>query len=230
MKNSAMDKIKKLIKNFKRGPLGIDWIDDRVEEMRNPQGSVADYYRFFYYLSKMLKPPIIVELGTWQGTSAAHFAAGHRYTRVITVDHHTDPGDKENKKRTIEAVAEYPNITYCQGWTCDEIYQEEHNKREEIGENAFPKVIDELNGEKIDLLFIDSWHVYHQAMRDWQAYKPYLKEGALVIVDDVLDGTPGSAIDGVRKFWNRLHGVKHLEGSLHPGYPMGFLIYNSSLS
>jgi len=42
-------------------------------------------------------------------------------------------------------------------------------------------------------------------------------------VDDVLVGTPNSAIDGIRKFWDELEGSKYLDGSLHIGYPIGFL-------
>jgi predicted O-methyltransferase YrrM len=218
-----MDKIKKLLKTFDRGPLGIPFLDNRVEAMRNPFGHVADYYRFFYHLTKMLKPAVIVELGSWQGTSAAHFAAGCSDSKVITVDHHTDPGDEGNKIMTQHAANKFDNMVYLQGWTCDEIYKEEKDIHATKGENAFPKVVKELDGAKIDLLFIDSWHVYHQAVRDWEAYKPLLNDDALVIVDDVLKGTPGSAIDGIRQFWDELKGEKHLEGSLHGGYPMGFL-------
>ncbi len=166
----------------------------------------------------------MVELGSWQGTSAAYFAGGNPETLVITVDHHTDPGDEENKSMTIAAEKKFLNLFYCQGWTCNEIYKEEYDKHAiGLGQNAFPKVLDELNGHTIDVLFIDSWHVYHQAVRDWNAYKPLLSKGALVIVDDVLKGTPGSAIDGIEQFWNELKGAKHLDGTLHSGYPMGFL-------
>lgn len=215
--------IKKLIKTFNKDSLGIPFLDDRIEEMRNPDGYVAHYYRFFYALTKIIKPNILVELGTWQGTSAAHFAAGSPTTKVITVDHHTDPGDDLNSIKTIGAVNQFPNIKYCKGWTCNEIYEEEKDSHSIMGENAFPKVMKELGGEKIDILFIDSWHVYRQAVRDWNAYKPYLSKGALVIVDDVLQGSPNSAIHDVRKFWDELKGDKYLDGSLHGGYPMGFL-------
>lgn len=212
----TINAIKKLLKDFKDEPTGIKFLEDRY----NPN---SKYYRFFYQLVKKFKPNIIVELGSWQGTSAAYFAAGNPDTKVITVDHHTDPGDDINRLMTVEACKKFPNMKYCKGWTCNDIYEEEKNAHSIKGENAFPKVIKELNGEKIDVLFIDSWHVYHQAVRDWEAYKPLLNNGALVIVDDVLKGTPGSAIDGIEQFWNELKGTKHLEGGLHAGYPIGFL-------
>lgn len=222
-----MDKIKQLLKDFKNEPLGIVFLDKRFEEMKNPAGYTAPYYRFFYHLTKALKPKVVVELGSWQGTSAAYLAAGCPEAQVITVDHHSDPGDVINRNMTEEAEAKFANLTYFQGWTCEEIYREEKDRHVYPGKNAFPRVINALDGKKIDILFIDSWHVYHQAKRDWNAYKPYLADDALVIVDDVLKGTAGSAIDRIDKFWQELTNKDSkdnlLEGSLHAGYPMGFL-------
>ena len=72
---------------------GDSWINKRIDGMKNPDGYVASYYAFFYNLATMLKPKVLVELGSWQGTSAACFASGSPSTQVITVDHHSDPGD-----------------------------------------------------------------------------------------------------------------------------------------
>ena len=209
--------IKKLLKEFKDEPTGNEFLDNR----NDPN---SKYYRFFYQLTKKFKPKVVVELGSWQGTSAAYFAGGNPDTLVITVDHHTDPGDEGNEAMTRAAAKQFENLAYCKGWTCNEIYEEEKDLHAlGIGENAYPKVLQGLRGQKIDVLFIDSWHVYHQAVRDWNAYRPLLSKGALVIVDDVLKGTPNSAIDGVEQFWNEIKGAKHLDGTLHAGYPMGFL-------
>ena len=208
--------IKKLLKDFKDVPTGNEFLDNR----NDPN---SKYYRFFYQLTKKFKPKIVVELGSWQGTSAAYFAGGNATTKVITVDHHTDPGDDLNRLKTVEAQNQFPNMKYCKGWTCNEIYEEEKDSHSIKGENAFPKVIKELNGEKIDVLFIDSWHNHKQALRDWNAYKELMSNDALVIVDDVLVGTPNTAIDNVRKFWDELDGVKHLDTTLHVGFPMGFI-------
>lgn len=217
-----MHNFKKIIEDFHAqdtGYSGDGFIDSRATDPKAHR-----YYRFFMYLTKLLKPKTVVELGSWQGTSAAAFASGNKDTKVITVDHHTDPGDDRNKLLTLEAAQIFDNIRYCQGWTCDAIYNEEENKHLLKGENAYPKVIKELNGKKIDILFIDSWHVYQQAVRDWEAYKDLLADNALVIVDDVIKGTEGSAIDRIDKFWDELEGgSKHLDESMHVGYPMGFM-------
>jgi len=210
-----------------RQPLKNDFLNYRLEAMRNPQGYVADYYRFFYELTKKFKPPILVELGTWQGTSAAFFAAGCPDTKVITVDHHSDPGDHANHIKTLEASNQYKNIKYCQGWTCDQLYNEEKDLHFQHGQNAYPKVLKELNGEKIDVLFIDSWHRYDQAVKDWNAYRPLLNSPALVICDDILFGTIGSGIENMTRFWEELEGEKFLDTSLHAGYPQGYYKYEN---
>ena len=91
-----------------------------------------------------------------------------------------------NQNLTEIAARQFNNLTYCKGWTCESIFVEERFKHERKGENAYPKVLKALNERTIDVLFIDSWHVYHQAVRDWKAYQPLLSKNALVIVDDVL--------------------------------------------
>ncbi len=211
--------IKKLLKDFKSEHLGIKYLDDFFE-LHDTQ---RDYYRFYYELVKKYKFKNIVELGTCRGMSAAYFAAGNSSSKVITVDHCTDPGDDNNKQLIFEAVKQYPNIKFCEGWTCDQLYEEEKNLHSIKGQNAFPKVIKELNGAKIDLLFIDSWHNDTQAFKDWDAYKPYLKDGALVICDDISQGSPGGGIYNMLEgFWDKLDYDKHLDDTLM-SYPIGFL-------
>lgn len=213
--------IKKLAAEFSKNPpptgdQGLDEIWER-EEFRQP------YYRFFHHLTKTLKPNIVLELGTWRGVSAAHFAAGNPDTRVITVDHHTDPGDNLNQKWVEDLCRLYPNIEYIQGWTCNEIYEEEKNNHFiKPGKNAYPVVTEKIRGHGIDFFFIDSWHMEKQARRDWDAYSDYLNPGALVICDDLIGGH-GPAIGGMRDFWEGLPGEKVLVDELHKGYPMGFL-------
>ena len=189
----------------------------KTRDLRHP------YYKHFFEIAKDFD--VVVELGSWQGTSAACFAAGGAGL-VITVDHHSDPGDDWNKQMTMQAEAYYDNLIYCQGWTCDRLYEEEKDLHSIPGKNAFPKVTKALGKKKIDLLFIDSWHRYDQAMKDWEAYKPLLNKGALIICDDLLEGNIGDGIEGMWKFWTDLvkEGKRNqLRTDLHEGYPMGFL-------
>jgi len=205
-------------------PTGNKFLDDRYETMRNPEGYVHPYYRFFYALAREYVPKVIVELGAWQGTSAAHFAGGSPDSLVITIDHHSDAGDEVNWAKTEAAAVHFENLYYCKGWTCNQLYEEEKDKHHTKGYNAFPCVKDYLlRGKTIDLLFIDSWHHYDQAMKDWEAYKPSLSKGALVICDDIYGG-PDLKMEAMLDFWEQFDYPKFLDGQIHPGYPMGFMI------
>lgn len=205
-------------------PTGDEFLDKRWEE-NVPN---KPYYRFFYHLTKQLKPNVVIELGGWQGTSAAHFAAGCPESKVATIDHHTDPGDDEHQKKMLEIVDRYPNLKYVQGWTVSKVAEEQAGEHA-LGDapSAFPIIYESLKHIKatIDILFIDSWHVRKYAELDWQAYSPLLSNTALVIVDDCINGTPGTAIDGIRDFFDSLPGDKILIDGLNPGYPMGVVKY-----
>jgi len=216
-----LSEIKKLLKEFKSVPTGDEFLD-KLFQLENHS---RDYYRFFYQLVHKYSFKNIVELGGCDGTSAAYLASAG--SKVITIDHHTDPFDELNVTRMETAVRNFPNIKYCKGWTCTEIFLQEHDKHSKPGENAFPKVLEHLNGEKIDLLFIDSWHNDVQAFKDWNAYTPLLNKGALVICDDIDQGSPGGGIYNMKEgFWDKLYHEKHLDKSLMY-YPIGFLIYDS---
>jgi predicted O-methyltransferase YrrM len=215
--------IKKMIEDFEPLPLNEPFLDGRYNWQRDDNGVEWPYYRFFHKLAASLKPKLTVELGGYQGTGAAHFAAGNPDGTVVTIDHHTDPGDEVNNELMLQAVMRFQNIVYLQGWTVPEVALEQHGNHA-LGNapSAYETVRD--IGRKIDILFIDSWHVYEYAKADWEAYGPLLNSPALVICDDILDeDRPGFPITGMRKFWEELEGDKFLEDTLHPGSRIGFL-------
>lgn len=204
MKDFTMADIKKLIADFYQYRLtGDKFIDNRYEQHKELFGHYEPYYRLFWYLARYLQPVLTVELGGWQGTAAAHFASGNPGGTVISIDHHSDPGDDKNKHLMELAAEQYTNFVYLQGWTWDIRRQTENFKA------------------PIDILFIDSWHQYEYAIRDWNDYCPLLASSALVICDDITKDN-GPVIAGMQKFWDELPGEKHLDESLRVNIPMGF--------
>lgn len=216
MKDFTIEDIKALCQEVKL-PLGIPFIDERLKEYEEKYSGAYPYYAMLAAVTKALEPSVAVELGSWQGTSAACLASGYKGCEVITIDHHSDPGDGENKARTLEACTKYPNLTYLQGTTCDMVHAQKPGAM-----NAYPSFIQLLGSRKIDVLFIDSWHGGEYAKADWDAYSPYLSKGALVICDDIYGGDCAT-IFGMMDFWKELPGEKHLSTNLHGGYPMGFV-------
>ena len=226
MKDFSLDDIKRIILlSLNLGPTGDSHIDLRFEQHRLKFGHHWPYYRTFYLLARELNPNLVVELGGWQGTAAAHFASGNPDSQVITIDHHTDPGDEYNQRLMVEAESHYPNLKYLQAWTTDALAQSQYGKHA-LGNapSAYPDIVG-LN-MPIDILFIDSWHRYEQAMDDWNTYSQLLASPSLVICDDIQEGgDEHSPIQGMYQFWQELPGEKFLENRIHPSSQMGFIKY-----
>ncbi len=206
MKNFTLNDIKRLIEeSLKEEPTGDDWLDSRYNEQVHWIGHTNPYYKLFYLIAKELKPELTVELGIWQATGSAHFAAGNPGGQVIGIDIHKD--DKNAQLRSIEAAGHYENLTYLNRWT----------------EEAIP-FIQNLN-QPISILFSDSWHDYDRVKKEFELYKPFLASPALVIFDDIMD----APFDNMVKFWNEeIPEPKFLfSQGLHGNIPMGFVLHES---
>lgn len=194
----TLDDIKRLIEqSLLEVPTGDDWLDSRYNEQVHYIGHTNPYYRLFWLIAQQLKPALSVELGSWQATGAAHLALGNPAGHVYTVDIHRE--DFAAKLRAQEAAGYCPNLTYINAWTWD----------------AAPQI---PNG--IELLFIDAWHDYQYAKREWDLYAPKLAATALVVCDDI---TTEFNFEGMDRFWVEMPEPKFLDSRPHPGIPMGFI-------
>jgi predicted O-methyltransferase YrrM len=226
MRDFNLEILEQMATRFTPLPLQDDFLNSRYKWQATSNGVEWPYYRFFYYLSEMLQPDLVVELGGWQGTAAAHFAAHNTKTTVITVDHHTDPGDEENKAKMEQVCLEYSNVLYIQGWSNSEVAAREYGKHLSTVGSVYQDMIEQTlyYGRRIDILFIDSWHNYENATLDWETYKPLLNSPALVICDDIQEGGgPESPISGMMRFWDEMPEPKFLNANLHPGTNLGFV-------
>lgn len=183
-------------------PTGNAWLDNIYDEQVGIIGHTNPYYRLFYLIAKTLKPQFVVELGSWRAIAASHFAGGNPDGEVCTIDIHRE--DKVAQQLCIDAMNRLPNLTYINAWSWDAV--------ETI------KAID----KPISILFIDAWHDYQYAKREWDLYSPLLADTALVIADDI---TAAYNFDGMLQFWDELPGEKFLNNEVHPGVPMGFVFF-----
>jgi predicted O-methyltransferase YrrM len=211
--------VKNLVTTFDpEQPTGDPFLDFRYEAHRAEYGHGNPYWRMFYHLCARYEPTMVVELGAWQCTCAAHMAAGSGGT-VVTIDHHTDrigethpPGDDVNEGLCRDVARRYPGIYYIKGWTWD-VWEEVRDL-----------------GKKVEILFIDSWHDYEHAMLDWNTYRPLLADPALVVCDDII-AHDGPVISGMVKFWNDVTWNSErflLEDGPHNTVPMGFFKWTRS--
>lgn len=185
-----------------------EWLDARYRDDLGIVGHTNPYYKLFYLISQEFKPRFSVELGTYRGVAAGHLAAGNPDGMVYTVDWHRDPADKQHQVFAIGMDEHYDNVRYLNGCSWDmKIVQQ---------------VADVAVKTPIDILFIDAWHWYEHAIREWHLYNLLLSNEALVICDDIAD-SPGATID-MEKFWQEVSAgyEKFTNGDLHVAVRMGF--------
>ena len=201
MNNFTISDIQTLVtESLLEKPTGNQWLDSIYDEQIGIIGHTNPYYRLFYLIAQSLKPQFVVELGSWRAIAASHFAVGNPDGEIITIDIHRE--DLVAKQLCIEAANILPNLTYLNMWSWDAI--------------DIVKVVD----KPLDVIFIDAWHDYQYAKREWDLYSLLLADTALVICDDI---TAGYNFDGMLQFWDELPGEKFLNNGVHPGVPMGFV-------
>lgn len=128
-----------------------------------------------YIMTRLLKPEIIVESGTWMGTSTSYLAQGchdNKKGRVVTVDQQEDVG---------------------YGVPDDLLPHIEFHKKIDI-QNALPEICNREN--KIDMFFHDSINSYPLLCWEVNEIIPFFNKNGLIIVHDVynFDDDPGNDV------------------------------------
>ena len=123
------------------------------------------YYRFLKVLAQEMKPRLAVELGVCGGGGSLHMAMTG--CKTIGVDYQWDHEDNVN-----HIIENYKNFEFM---LSDSIA-------------AAPKIMNKYG--KIDLLFIDTDHTYQRTVDEFNAYKPFLADNAIVCFDDILRHHP----------------------------------------
>jgi len=133
-------------------------------------------------------PRVILEIGTANNASIATWVAVSNPDLVIGIDPLTNPQTPDEKKSFNKLVDEYKiNIIPT-------IDRKAHSELEAI-----------LDGRKVDFLFIDGGHDYHDASYDYQAFAKYLNVPALIGFHDVFQNPvlcDGGSLVGY--FWERM--------------------------
>lgn len=133
------------------------------------------YYLYLQALVRILKPRLVLELGTDIGRSAAFMmTALPEGSRLVTVE----IGSQE--RTDIAPWKGDPRLWAVQGDSRDlSIYG--------MKDLRF-----------IDLLYIDSDHTFEQVSAEWDSYRHFLSPGAVVAMDDI------HLNPGMERFWASL--------------------------
>lgn len=165
----------------------------------------SPYYGFFYLMGKDLVaaafaagsslPPLAVELGVEGGRgSNALLQAG---MQVIGIDNNHNPG--------VDKLIGNPRFTF--------LHRDDMPISKEIQDC----------GKAIALLHIDTEHSYSMAKSEFEAYKPFLMEGAVVCFDDT------NAMEGdVLRYVKELPYETLVDDRLHPSCGFAVIQYWSN--
>jgi len=134
-----------------------------------------------------LKPKRILEIGTAQG-GTLFIWANLASEKVISCDLE----DPKGRRPVYEA---FPNSK----GSCKVTHLNGHSHQESF----LKKVEDELNGEKVDFLFIDGDHTEVGVEQDYNDYHHLVRSGGLIAFHDIVEK---QALSGnqVYYFWKRL--------------------------
>ena len=132
-----------------------------------------------------LKPEVIVEIGCDAGGTL--WAWRHlRPRRLIGVDL---PKAGFSTGRDLDATG------------AEIIYGDSHHR------STLTALMELLNGDRIDVLFIDGDHTYQGVRADYELYSPLIRPGGIVAFHDICVH-PGRADVGVYLLWQQLDGQK----------------------
>ena len=160
------------------------------------------YYHLMYLLVKEMAADLpesdrltVVEVGMDEGRGAASFAAGSPRADVWGID------NTVRNPPLYEVLDRYPNIKF--------LHQE--------------SVPPPIWLPPINIIHIDTEHTYEQAKSEFDAYKPMLAPGAVVMFDDLhkIDDEVQRLFDEIpwRKIQDdRLHPDTHFMVGINEGY------------
>jgi hypothetical protein len=165
----------------------------------------SPYYQLMYLVSLEMTTeatmlpitkPLCIELGVESGRGS--FSMLQAMVQVIGIDNNPDRKDVLNDNPNFK-------ILICSS-------------------HPPPDLVKSKGEQSISLLHIDTEHSENWAREEFMAYKPYLKDGAVVLFDDTnaMDG-------GVRRFVESLPYDKFFEDRLHPGCGYGGILYKVNI-
>lgn len=163
----------------------------------------AVYYRFLRALAEHVKPSMSVELGVACGGGLLHLALGWPDGLAIGVEH-----GNQHLANIACILNRYRNTRIIFG-----------DSRRSFNACWF----DGFKPNCVDILFIDTVHTYEHTTEEFAVWQPYLKQGAVVCMDDLYRPR---MID----FWNELPYEKirldwlHISGSPTDGGFGAFIV------
>lgn len=154
-----MEQRARLLESLAQKAIKTDGINHHLDQLfkQDPQ---CFYYRFIYFLVRILRPKLSVELGVCTGRGTAHLAAGNLDGMVLAIDPEKHGAFEENTRL-------YTNIIFIQ-------------KRSDDVE-----LLNSIQNQSVDLCFIDSVHAFDYTLKEVKLWTPKMKSGGIFLFDDL---------------------------------------------
>ena len=174
---------------------------------------------FAYDLVRVLRPSLLVELGTWNGDSFFAFCQSvadfSLSTRCYAVDHWKgddqagQSSDAQFARVQAYCSANYPLFAY-------------------LMRTDFASASSEFNDETIDLLHIDGMHTYEAVSADFIGWLPKVRPGGVILFHDIcVRSSEDHPHFGVWKLWDELK-PRHRTFEFRHEYGLGILLKNEN--
>jgi hypothetical protein len=181
-----------------------------------PESAWHMHLPFAFACIDLLRPRLLVELGTQKGASYCGFceASGilNHEMRAVAIDHwksdeHTGQYDKD----TLSILRDYHDPLYSRFST--------------LRQSTFDEAVSDFADGSIDLLHIDGLHTYDAVRHDFETWLPKLSTRAVVLMHD----TDVHKDDfGVWQLWDEL--IAKYPGYNFPfGYGLGVLLVGKDI-
>lgn len=156
----------------------------------DPRFPPSPYYRFFKLLTQAMQPTLSVELGLCGGGGSFHMALGWPGGTVVGIEH--EKGDAFQQANWEFMRKRLANFVL---WPGDSV-------------KSAPEIA-KAYGE-VDILFIDTLHETAWTQAEWSAWVPFMKDRAVICVDDVQR-------EEMAGLWDWIPWQKMRLDILHPG-------------
>jgi predicted O-methyltransferase YrrM len=176
----------------------IDYCVDRPILMTQVRSEILELGK----LLQSVAPKRSLEIGTnYGGTLFLLCTLSAPDAKIISVDLPLGPFGGGYPRRKIPLFRRFPR----DGQQLHLLRDDSHSPRTK------QHVLQILDGEQLDYLFVDGDHTYSGVQRDFELYSPLVRSGGIVAFHDIVTHGQESACQ-VPKFWNEVkHRYRHLE-------------------
>ena len=178
----------------------------------------AGHKCFGYNLIKNLEPELVVELGTWKGTSFYSFCQAAKdqklKTKLVAID--TWQGDSQSGTYGDHVFDEFKKLLSTYYGPVQASFMRQ----------TFNEAVSSFADNSIDILHIDGFHTYKAVSNDFNTWKGKVKENGIILFHDI---SVKEGDFGVYKFWEEIKGA--YKNCLHfsHSHGLGILILDDEL-